>query len=123
MNIESIIRQLARSSYYQNLYSSSKETNAIHLFTNVNNHSGIQSLFLYWLRVYAMLYDDLANKEWPMLTEDVINDNIRCDAFLYYKRKKQEREINKYHQEKQKADMKVKDPQNTNLFNVDLRGK
>jgi hypothetical protein len=123
MNIESIVRNLAKSNYYQNLYNSSKETNCIQLFNNMNNYSGIQSLFLYWLRIYSMLYDDLMSKESIFLTENVINDEIRCDAYLFYKRKKQEREIKKYNEEKQKMNMGVKDNKNTSLFNVELRGQ
>jgi len=123
MNIETAIRNLAKSACYQNLYNSAKENNCIQMFTNVTNYSGVQSLFLYWLRIYSSLYEDLANKESVYLTENVINDAIRCDAYLYYRRKKQELEIKKYHQEKQKSDMKVRDSQNTSVFNVELRGQ
>jgi len=123
MNIELVIRNLAKSNYFQNLYHSSKEVNGIHLFTNINNFSGLQSLFLYWLRTYSMMYEDLANKESQFLTENVINDHVRADAYLYYKRKKQERELNKYRQEKKMNDMGVKDLKNTSIFEVEMRGK
>jgi len=123
MNIETAIRNLAKSTCYQNLYNSAKDANSIQMFINVTNYSGVQSLFLYWLRIYSSLYEDLANKESVYLTENVINDSLRCDAYLYYRRKKQEIEIKKYHQEKQKSDMKVKDSPNTSVFNVELRGQ
>ncbi len=95
MNIEDQIRELAKSSYYQELYSASKNGSNIQLFKNVNNFSGIQFLFLYWVRVYSMLYDELHAMEWKNLDEEVIKDNIRCSAFLYYRRKKQEEELRK----------------------------
>ena len=123
MNIESMIRILARSNHYQNLYNSAKEQNGIQLFANVNNYSGTQSLFLYWLRIYSMLYEDLMSKECQFLTENVINDSTRCDAYLYYKKKKQEKELRKYNESKQKSAMGVKNSPDTDVYNVDLRGQ
>jgi len=121
MNLELAIRNLAKSAYWQNLYMASKDTGSIHLFNNVNNFSGAQNLFLYWLRVYAMLYDDLSSKECKFLTQNVIDDVIRCDAYLYYKRKKYERDLRKYQTNKSMSDMGVKDAKNTSLFDVEIR--
>ena len=59
------IRKLARSTYYQNIYSSSKELGSIHIFENIYNFSGIQVLFLFWLEVYSNLYSELSQKKWP----------------------------------------------------------
>lgn len=118
-----MIRILARSNHYQNLYNSAKEQNGIQLFANVNNYSGTQSLFLYWLRIYSMLYEDLMSKECQFLTENVINDSTRCDAYLYYKKKKQEKELRKYNESKQKSAMGVKNSPDTDVYNVDLRGQ
>jgi len=123
MNIETAIRNLAKSNYYQSLYSSAKEMNCINFFNNTTNYSGVQTLFLYWLRVYSVLYEDLMSKESPFITENVINDTIRCDAYLYYKRKKYDKQMKKYQEDKQKSDMGVKDKENTSLFNVELRGQ
>lgn len=101
MQLETYIRKLARSTYWQNLYSACKECEGIHLFENKCNYSGIQSLFLYWLKVYDLLYTDLYSLEYVFLDEELIKNDIRVDAFLYWKRKKQEREIRKNNKESQ----------------------
>lgn len=104
MKLEDQIRELAKNSYYQEIYNTSKNCSNIQIFNNINNFSGIQYLFLYWLRVYSMLYDELYQKEWDNLDEAVIKDNIRTDAFLYYRRKQQEKKL----KELKKADKKGK---------------
>lgn len=113
MNLEDKIRLLARSNYYQELYNASKNCSGIRLFENNSNFSGIQVLFLYWLKVYSMLYDELSGLEWENLDIKVIKDNDRCDAFLYWRgkqiekiirnNKKEERKVNK----KSKSNMKI----------------
>lgn len=85
MNYHAQIRKLARSKYWQELYNASKELNNISLFNNTTNFSGLQVEFLYWLRVYNMLYTELADKEWPNLDEEVIENDRRCDWFLCYR--------------------------------------
>lgn len=96
MNIHSQIRKLARSSYWQEIYKSSKEINGISLFENNYNFSGLQYLFLYWLRIYNMLYTELSEKEWTILDEQVIETDWRCDCFLYWRSKEIEKKIKQY---------------------------
>lgn len=103
MNIESIIRKLARSHYWQTIYFSSKEIDRISLFENNNDFSGLQFYFLNWLRIYSMLYSELAEYTDKKLTEKVIEDDCRCDAYLYYRRKKIEFDWKK-HREKERLD-------------------
>lgn len=102
MDIEQQIRSLAQSSYWQEIYNTSKNCSNIQIFNNVNNFSGVQYLFLYWLKVYSMLYDELYSLEWRNLDKQVIKDNDRCDAFLYYRRKEQEKRIRKNQKEERK---------------------
>ena len=89
MKVEVQIRQMARSSYWQEIYTSSKNCSGIYLFENQSNFSGIQYLFLYWLRVYSMLYDELGSFEWENLDIKVelpkqkIHKNIPKNAALY----------------------------------------
>ena len=81
-----ILRKLAKSSKYQLMYSSAKTLNHIRLFRNEMDLTLIQLLFLHWLSVYNSLYTDLAmNKTY--ISEDVINDEIRTDAYLLYREK------------------------------------
>lgn len=106
MNLEQHIRLLAKSNYYQEIYSASQKCSGIHLFDNINRFSGIQYLFLYWLRVYSMLYEELYSMEWENLDEAVINDNDRCDAFLYYRKKEQEKKLRESQRNERKAKKK-----------------
>jgi len=85
--MENSIRRLAKSTYWQNFFVNAKEMGSLHLFDNENKLTKIQILFLHWLSVYNSLYQDLANGE-DYLTEEVIDDEIRADAYLYFRRKK-----------------------------------
>lgn len=109
MNIEANIRKLARSSYYQNIYNASKECYGINLFENNKNFSGLQSLFLYWLKVYDFLFTLLMQKEYDCLQEWVIEDDVRCDAFLLFHRIEQNKKITQMNKESQKLNKKGSD--------------
>lgn len=108
MFLEKELRNLAKSFYYQSLYASSKDISFIKLFDNCDNISGIQVLFLYWTKVYYMLYKELAEKEWLNLDEEVINDNLRCDAFLYWRSKQIEKDLILHKDEMRKMNRKNK---------------
>lgn len=118
--LESKLRQLARSIYWQSMYRASKE-NGIHLFDNQTNLSGLQMIFLYWLQIYSSLYDIMAQKEYPFLNEDYLKSDIRVDAFLYYRKRQNELELAKYKEEQlqQKTKFKGKAGKQTS-FNVDF---
>lgn len=122
MDYVDVIRQLAKSAYWQNIYSASKEIGTIRLFENENNYSGLQSLFLYWLKIYDLLYSELTQKEYKYLDENVINDDCRCDAFLYWRGQIKEAELDKYKQEKQIDKLKFREKGNVSTFNVDFQG-
>jgi hypothetical protein len=122
MNIEKQIRILARSTFYQNLYKTAKEIGSIRLFENTTNLSGLQNLFLFWLSVYESLYTDLAQKEWKYLDEKVIESDIRCDAFLYWRSQVREQQIIKYKQEEKVRNLNLKDKSNVSMFNIDFQG-
>jgi len=108
MNLETHIRQLARSRYWQELLLASKECSGIYLFDNRSNFTGIQYLFLYWIRVYSMLYKELAEKEWDNLDEDVLDDDLRTDAFLYYRNRENDKKIAHYKKEEKKSKINSK---------------
>lgn len=98
MNI-SILRKLARSIKYQMLYIRSKEMSSIKLFNNDSDFTSIQLLFLYWLEIYAILYADLASKNRKnqpiyirLIDEDVIEDDLRADAYLLWRNKNMDKE-------------------------------
>lgn len=108
MNFEKEIRKLARSNYWQTIYNANKENVNIQLFDNKSNLSGPQLVFLQWLQTYYSLYTDLAQKESQLLTEEVIEDDERTNAYLAYRRKKLEAEFFKYQKEKKQEELKRK---------------
>jgi hypothetical protein len=118
MRLESKIRELAKSSYWQEIYQSSKECSGINVFDNINNFSGIQFIFLYWLKVYTMLYTELSGQDWQNLDIDVIIDDDRCDAFLYWRRKKIAKQNTKNKAEQKKHTKKGKSSIKTKEFNI-----
>jgi hypothetical protein len=120
MDYIEIVRKLARSSYWQNIYSTSKDIGSIRIFDNQTNFSGLQSLFLYWLKVYDLLYTELIQKEWKHLDEEVIDNDARCDAFLYWRSLEKEKEMNKYKQEQKANNLNFKKPGKVSFFEVDL---
>lgn len=78
------IRQLARSTYWQNLYSRAKELH-LNLFENTSDLSKIQITFLYFLEIYNSIYTDIAMGDCVMTYEKLESDII-TDAYLTYKR-------------------------------------
>ena len=83
--MESLLRKLAKSTYFQNYYINAKELGNLSLFKNNDRLTKIQILFLHWLSVYNSLYQDLYNEE-DYISEEVIDDEIRADAYLYWRR-------------------------------------
>jgi len=80
-----ILRKLARSSKYQMIFTGMKELNGIKMFRNEIDFTGIQLLFLRWASVYHSLYTDLAMEK-SYISEAVIQDDIRTEAYLLYRR-------------------------------------
>jgi len=124
--IDDKLRKLAKSNYYQNLYRASKECANIQMFENVNNLSGIQVRFLYFLAVYNMLFDELIRHEDDFLSANVIDDSERCDAYLIYRNKKHEHLWQKYRRDEKLAEHQSRHPKNhksgkAQLIEVDLR--
>lgn len=127
MRNEEQIRKLARSSYYQTIYRTSKECGGIKLFLNENNFSSLQVDFMHWISIYYMLYEELAKHEDIYLTENVIQNDERCNAYLVYRNKKQEHLWKKYRQEERLNELKSRHPNKMKdgkiqICDVDLRG-
>ena len=128
MDLSAKLRKLARSSYWQNIYRNSKECSGIHLFENTSNFSGIQKEFLYWLTVYHMLYEELSRHESGYLTERVIDNDTRCDAYLYYRNRKIDFDWKQYQQNQRQTNVdskrkkKFSEGERTDI-NVELRRK
>ena len=82
-----VLRRLAKSPKYQFLFAKAKELGNIRLFENLSDLTPIQIRFLQWLTIYNSLYQDLSNKE-DYISEEVIQDDLRTDAYILYKNTK-----------------------------------
>ena len=124
MIIEKEIRKLARSDYWQSLYTMSKEGHDIQFFTNVNSFSGPQVSLLQWLRIYDMLYTEKAQKESYLLTDNVIKNDDRCNAYLHIRRIRIENDWLQHQQNKKVDEAKsrhnFKDNDNVSVIDVKL---
>lgn len=85
MNLE-ILRKLAKSDRFQAIYHRAKNSGMIKLFKNNYDLSRIQEWFLHYLEIYNLLYKDLVNGE-KYISEEVIQNDIRTDAYLLLKSK------------------------------------
>jgi hypothetical protein len=82
------IRTLALSWKYQNLIKLADKGFG-QILENQYNFSRIQLIFLEYLTLYSKLYENLYNgTDEGFLTEEVIKDEERCDAYLYWKQVK-----------------------------------
>ena len=91
MNITAL-KNLAKSNHAQIVYHRAKEIN-IRLFENDSDLSNVQIYYLYFLELYSMLYMDLQMQE-ELISEDVINDELRCEAYLLYKKVNKKQKVN-----------------------------
>lgn len=129
MDLDTKIRKLARSNHWQNLYVASLKNSGINLFQNINNFSGLQVHFLYWLSVYNSLYEELAKHEDDRLSEKVLEDDFRTDAYLTYRNKKNDYLWKKYRQDEKLRELQDRNKNKSKnfsegkktLINVDLR--
>ena len=92
MNLE-LLQKIARSNEHQTLFNRTKEISSLRLFRNDSDLSLLQSYYLYFLEVYSMLYNDLNSKA-DFLTEEVIQDTIRVEAYLLLRKEKKDSSTN-----------------------------
>lgn len=127
MTLDLQLRNLARSVYWQNIYSASKKCSGVRLFKNTFNYSGLQVRFLYWLSTYDLLFSELSTHEDDLLTSEVLENEYRTDAYLIYRNKKHDYLWKKHREEEKNAQLKAtrkkgfKHPGKESLISVDLR--
>jgi len=85
------LRTLAKSSYYQTLYSLSKDLR-VKLFVNDYDFTNIQLTFLHYIALYSNVSMDIALGE---VDEIVLDNDIYTDAYLMYKNKKDKKTATK----------------------------
>ncbi len=89
---ESPIRTLAKSYYWQSIFARSKEIpGSVRLFENKSDFTKLQLLFLQQLEIVSGLYQDLAMGE-DLISEEVVNDELRSEAYLLYRKNKRDQE-------------------------------
>ena len=93
MNLD-LLQKIARSNEHQTLFNRAKEISSLRLFRNDSDLSLLQNYYLYFLELYSMLYNDLNSKA-DFLTEEVIQDTIRVEAYLLLRKETKENEQNK----------------------------
>ena len=84
MDIISSVRKLAKSDYYQNVYTLAKERSYFRIFKNEDDFTDLQITFLKYLNFYNTIFTDIALGD---VTEIVLNDFMYEDAYIMYKNK------------------------------------
>jgi hypothetical protein len=84
MDVQSSLRKLAKSDYFQNIYNLSKERGYFRLFKNEDDFTDLQITFLKYLNFYNTIFTDIALGD---VTEIVLNDFMYEDAYIMYKNK------------------------------------
>jgi len=79
------LRKLARDRNWQILYNRAKEIGTVRLFNNDCDFTCLQLNFLSWLEIYSALEQDIALKK-ENIDMTVLEDDIRTDAYLYWRR-------------------------------------
>lgn len=77
------VRKLAKSSYWQTVYSYAKELH-FNIFNNSNDFSELQILMLNYISFYSALNLDIALGE---VTDIVFENELYEEAYMYYKQK------------------------------------
>jgi hypothetical protein len=90
------LQKLCRSNITQILYHRTKEMGSLQLFDNNKDLSYLQVLYLYYCELYASLYTDLSMGE-EFISEDVIKDSLRTEAYLLYKKVNRKNKKNSQH--------------------------
>jgi len=85
MDLDKLIRKLAKSLYYQTIYSQEKNL-GLKLFKNDYNFTALQIRFLGDLAFYNSLYLEYNLGE---IDERVFDNEIYEDSYMYYKNKKE----------------------------------
>lgn len=88
-----LLRKLAKSSYYQTLFSFWKEGSNLRLFCNDMDLSYIQLLFLKYLNFYGSLYLDVAMGD---IDDKIFENEIYEDSYVMYRNKKETKDTMKH---------------------------
>jgi hypothetical protein len=82
LDVQKYIRTLAKSNYFQSLYSLGKEQSNIQIFENKMDFTDIQMMFLRYLNFYSSIFMDIALGD---VDEIVLECDIFTDSYMLYK--------------------------------------
>lgn len=105
MKKNNIIRDLARSHKWQTLYSRAKDL-GLKLFSNKEDLTRLQIIFLDYLELYSSLYQDVAMEE-EGISMEKIKDDIMVDAYLVFKKRQRSKKKSKNKKERKKNNTSV----------------
>lgn len=89
MNVDLLLRKIAKKDYWQAVYSNSKEIGSIRIFKNLDDYSYLQIHFLSYLGFYNNLYVDIAMGD---VGERVLENNIYEDAYVYFRNRERQKD-------------------------------
>jgi len=89
LDIEKIVRKLAKSYKWQTIYNNAKEV-GLKLFNNDKDLTRIQIMFLSYLNFYSAITMDIVLNE---VSDRVLDNFIYEDAYMYYKQKRKKRDV------------------------------
>ena len=95
-----ILKKIARSNRWQVLYNRAKDLGTLRLFRNDMDLTKVQVWMLYLLEMFSSLYADLSMNE-EYISEEVIKDDLRCEAYLLYRREKNKKDKHKKYTDKE----------------------
>jgi len=96
MTLTKFIRTLAKSPEWQLKFEMAEKFSSLKfLFNNEDNFSGLQLKLLKWTSLYKVLYEEYAEGA-EKLNENVFKSNIRVDAYLVWRRKKNKEAMLEY---------------------------
>ncbi len=90
IDVYKYLRLLAKSNYYQNIYSLGKDMPSLKLFENERDFTDIQMSFLKFLSFYSAVLLDIALGD---VDEIVLDNDIYTDSYMVYKSKKEKKVI------------------------------
>ncbi len=83
-----LLRKLAKSNYYQTIYSNAKDI-GLSIFKNENDFTNLQIQFLQCLNFYSILNLDIYMGD---VDEKVLDNFIYEDSYILYKQKSKDKE-------------------------------
>lgn len=90
--MKSLIRKLAKSTRYQNLFSTAKDLKNIKIFDNEIDLTKIQNIFLSYLYFYDSLYRELENNK---ISKHLMDEELYEDSYVLYRREKNKQKESK----------------------------